>query len=173
MASFLRDRKAFRLGGISSAACQKNPMRSHYVLLSVAAGLPVWIVAFFGAYLDVLQPPMIEDFLAFLTAVVLFPILEEIVFRGLLWDLWDYIKFDKNSYRGKLAFKNCCISACFSVLHIFNFGILGGLLVFIPSLWLGWLKARSGSIKTCCLVHVLWNSGFVAAFLLGDIFVLN
>ena len=148
-------------------------MKSRYFFLSLAGGLPVWIVVFYCAYLDVLQPPVIEHPLSVLAAVVLFPVLEELVFRGLLWDLWDYVKRGKSVYLGTLAVKNCCISICFSMLHIFNFGVLGGLLVFIPSLWLGWLKARSGSTKTCCLVHVVWNSWFVAAFLLGDIFVVN
>ena len=148
-------------------------MRSHYFFLSIALGVPVWVVVLFCSYLGLLQPPSFEGLLAVLIAVVLFPILEELVFRGLLWDLWDYIKNSRSGYLDKLAVKNCCVSVCFSALHIFNFGILGGLWVFVPSLWLGWLKDRSGSTKACCLVHVLWNSGFVTCAVLGDRLAIN
>ena len=173
MALLWPDKKRLSFGRIRGAANSENPMRSHYFFLSLAGGLPVWIIVFYCAYLEVLQPPEIEHPLSVLAAVVLFPILEELVFRGLLWDLWDYFKRVKSSYLGMLAVKNCCISVCFSMLHIFNFGLLGGFLVFIPSLWLGWLKDRSGSTKTCCLVHILWNAGFVAAAVMGDRLTIN
>ena len=151
----------------------EKSIRSRYFFLSLAVGLPVWIVVFFGSFWGVLQPPSLEGLLAVLVAVVLFPILEELVFRGLLWDLWDYMKKGKSGLLDALAVKNCFISVCFSILHIFNFGILGGLWVFVPSLWLGWLKDQTGSTKACCWVHVVWNLGFVAAAVLGDRLELN
>lgn len=146
-------------------------MRSYHFLLSIGFAVPVWIAAFFGVYIEFIQPPVLEGVIAILTAVVLFPVLEELVFRGLFWDLWGFFTRDKTGLIASLAVKNCSISICFSLLHAFNYGILGAVLVFIPSLWLGLLRERSESIKVCCLVHVLWNLGYVIVTVLGDIVI--
>ena len=146
-------------------------MRSYHFLLSVGLAVPVWIAVFFGVYIELIQPPILEGLIAILTAVVLFPVLEELVFRGLFWDLWGFFTRDKTGLIASLAIKNCFISICFSLLHTINYGALGAALVFMPSLWLGWLRERSGSIKVCCLVHVLWNLGYVGVMFLGDTWI--
>ena len=143
-------------------------MRGYYFVLSLGLAVPVWIAAFFGVYVELIQSPPFESILAILTAVLLFPVLEELVFRGLLWDLWGFFARNKAGLIASLSVKNCFISICFSSLHAINYGTLGALLVFIPSLWLGWLRERSGSVKVCCLVHVLWNLGYVGVLFLGD-----
>lgn len=140
-------------------------MRKNYFLLSMAIALPVWGGA---AYVDFLEPPATEGLVALFVAVVLFPVLEEWVFRGLLWDLWDHLKSQEAGLVSTLVVKNCCVSACFSLLHTINYGVFGAALVFIPSLWLGWVRERSDSVPLCCLVHVCWNAGYVAATLVTD-----
>lgn len=143
-------------------------MRGYYFVLSLGLAVPVWIAAFFGVYIELIQAPPFESIATILTAVLLFPVLEELVFRGLFWDLWGFFARNKAGLIASVAVKNCFISVCFSLLHAINYGALGAVLVFIPSLWLGWLRERSGSLKVCCLVHVLWNLGYVGVLFLGD-----
>ena len=143
-------------------------MRGYYFVLSIGLAVPVWIAALFGVYIELIPAPPFESIAAILTAVVMFPVLEELVFRGLLWDLWGIFARKKAGLIASVAVKNCFISICFSLLHAINYGALGAVLVFIPSLWLGWLRERSGSIKVCCLVHVLWNLGYFGVLFLGD-----
>ena len=81
-----------------------------------------------------------------LTAVVLAPIFEETIFRGVLLPV---VARDLGGLWGVV------ISALvFAVAHL-SLGELPPL--FMLGLGLGWLRWRSGSLGSCVLMHALWN----------------
>ena len=142
-------------------------MRGYYFVLSIGLAVPVWIAAFFGIYIELIPALPFESIAAILTAVVLFPVLEELVFRGLLWDLWGFFARKKGLN---------CIGSCKELLYIdlFLFASCNQLRSsrcgpgFYTKPMVGLVKRAFRSIKVCCLVHVLWNLGYVGVLFLGD-----
>ena len=69
-----------------------------------------------------------------------------------------------------VTLNNFVTSVLFSIAHFFTRSLALGLLVFIPSLWLGWIREKTSSIALCIAIHVAWNLGFFSAIALGKIY---
>jgi len=88
------------------------------------------------------------------TALLLAPLFEETLFRGLLLPV-----LARHWGRGWGVVLS---AACFALAHL----SLGELVpLFVLGLGLGWLRLQSGRLGTCALMHSLWN-GFTFANLL-------
>jgi membrane protease YdiL (CAAX protease family) len=85
-------------------------------------------------------------FLLAFTAVVLAPLFEEILFRGVLMPV-------VGRYWGNLA--GITISATIFALAHLSLSEAAPLLVL--GLGLGWIRLRSGSLVSCVVMHGLWN----------------
>jgi hypothetical protein len=113
----------------------------------------VWIFGFgldFGSFARV----------SFRTTAILliFPVLEEIVFRGLIQDYLSNKTIGWNSFLG-ITWANGLTTLLFCVTHLVTRSLLVALLVIVPSLLLGALRDRRFSIKTLATIHVYWNGG--------------
>lgn len=131
-------------------------------LLALLAGPLSW-----GILYLVLQPepqwgwPLVAP-LAYLLPVVVYPVLEEIVFRGLLQELvHDYIS---PRCFGPLSVANLLTSLLFTAMHFLYHAPLWAALVFLPSLVFGFFKDRTGRLIAPILLHGFYNAGFLLLF---------
>jgi len=98
----------------------------------------------------------------YLMPVLFYPVLEEIVFRGLVQELvHDYIS---NRVLGPLSVANLLTSALFAGLHLLSHPPLWAALVIFPSLVFGFFKDRHQSLLAPILLHIFYNAGFLWLF---------
>lgn len=83
------------------------------------------------------------------TAILVAPAGEEVLFRGFLFRGW--VRPDRAVWPPIAA-----ISVLWAALHI-QYDWTGILQVFVIGLFLGWIRARSGSILLTFLLHALFN----------------
>ncbi len=86
--------------------------------------------------------------------IIVAPIVEECLFRGLLQ---PFIRSKINYNISFISVANIITSIFFAFLHLFYFNILQSMLVFIPSLFLGVLYERSRSIVPPIATHAVFN----------------
>lgn len=98
----------------------------------------------------------------YLLPVLVYPALEEIVFRGLLQELaQEYIS---RRSLGPLSLANLLTSLVFTGFHFLNHAPLWAALVFFPSLVFGFFKDRHGNLTAPILLHGFYNAGFLLIF---------
>jgi uncharacterized protein len=91
--------------------------------------------------------------LAWLLRLLVYPLLEEYVFRaGLLH--WLNMRFP--ALKGWRT--NIFVSAIFAIAHLWTWPLLHGLAVFFPSLIFGWIWQRYQKLWLCVLVHAAFNA---------------
>ena len=103
-----------------------------------------------------------------LTLVVVAPILEEWTFRGWLFDTLR-IYFNRHDWASMAQFSvislhNLTTSALFVGLHMLMRDVQTGLLVLLPSLFLGLLRDRRVSLVSLMGIHGLWNLGWFSIY---------
>jgi membrane protease YdiL (CAAX protease family) len=98
----------------------------------------------------------------FLQLTLLYPLLEEIAFRGLLQELvHDYLS---QARFGPLSVANLLTSVLFTAAHFFYHPPLAAALVFFPSLVFGFFKDRTGALTAPVLLHSFYNGGYLWLF---------
>ena len=98
----------------------------------------------------------------FLYPALVYPVVEELIFRGLLQDLAHrYLPAWK---LGPLTQANVLVSLLFTALHFINHPPLWAAAVLLPSLIFGYFKDRSGGIAASIALHVFYNSGYLWLF---------
>jgi len=98
----------------------------------------------------------------YLPPVLLYPVLEEIVFRGLLQELvQEYLS--RRAF-GPLSLANLLTSIIFTAFHFLNHAPVWAALVFFPSLVFGFFKDRHGTLTAPILLHAFYNAGFLLIF---------
>jgi membrane protease YdiL (CAAX protease family) len=130
--------------------------------LAVLAGPAAWLVLYL-----ILQPepqwgwPLAAP-LAYLLPVVVYPVLEEIVFRGLVQELvHEYVSA---RCLGPLSVANLLTSLLFTGMHFLYHAPLWAALVLLPSLVFGFFKDRTGRLTAPVLLHGFYNAGFLLLF---------
>jgi len=121
--------------------------------------LPVW------AALGLLLGPHLRapaGWLAWASLLLVQPFLEELVFRGLLQgQALRLITADGQPRRwGPLTIANILVTVAFVALHLRAQPLAWALAVAAPSLVLGHLRERTGSVWPPMLVHAFYNAGF-------------
>ncbi len=129
---------------------------------ALAGALLVWL----GMYL-LLQPEPVPGWplrepIRFLYPALLYPVVEELVFRGLLQDLAH--RYLKPWRLGLLSHANILVSLVFTGLHFINHPPVWAASVFVPSLIFGLFKDRTGGLVAPILLHVFYNSGYIWIF---------
>ena len=97
---------------------------------------------------------------SFKTAAILFifPVLEEIVFRGLIQD-YLLIKTKSWDFFLGITWANWLTTLLFCMTHLVTRSLLVASLVIIPSLLLGALRDKGFSIRALAAIHLYWNGG--------------
>ena len=132
-------------------------------LAALLAGPVSWL----GLYFIQQQPavqwgwPLIRPW-QFLLPVLLYPVVEEIVFRGLIQELvHDHIS---RQSLGPVTIANLLTSLLFAGLHFIYHAPLWAALVFFPSLVFGFFKDRTDRLVAPIILHVFYNAGYFWLF---------
>jgi membrane protease YdiL (CAAX protease family) len=147
---------------ISTIAGHHILWRDRLFLAALLVGIVTWLILYF------LQQPIVQwnwplvRPWQFLSLVLLYPIVEEIAFRGLLQELLrDYVS---RRSLGPLTIANLLTSVLFAGLHFIYHAPLWAALVFFPSLVFGFFKDRTNHLLAPIILHVFYNAGYFWLF---------
>ena len=97
-------------------------------------------------------------------AVLLYPVLEEIIFRGAIQGWLLERAALRKWLTGLISIPNILTSLVFCALHFISQPPLWAALVFIPSLVFGWSREHTGGLTIPILLHIWYNAGFYFLF---------
>jgi len=101
--------------------------------------------------------------LLFLQIAFVYPILEELVFRGLLQGRMG--KYPMGHRRlGFISVANIITSLLFVLFHLLSHSTLWAIAVFIPSIIFGYFRDKYGSVKPTIILHIFYNVGYFLLF---------
>jgi membrane protease YdiL (CAAX protease family) len=130
--------------------------------LAILVAPVVWLVLYLLIRPDLNWLWPLQHPARFLWPVLFMPVVEEILFRGLLQEfIRDYFT---GKYLGPLSVANLVTSLVFTGLHFFFQPPLWAALVFFPSLVFGHFKDRTGKLTAPIILHVFYNFGFLWVF---------
>ena len=130
--------------------------------VAMAAGPACWFVIYLLQQPELqLAWPLAEPW-QFLLPVVVYPVIEEIIFRGLIQEL--IFKFVSSGSFGPVSMANLLTSILFTALHFIHQAPLWAALVFFPSLVFGHFKDTTQGLSAPIVLHVFYNAGFIWLF---------
>lgn len=134
------------------------PPDAHLVLALLLA-LPVWVALALWAGSSMRAPAGI---LAWISLIAVQPVMEELVFRGLLQGQALQLMASNGQPRrlGPVTLANVLATSCFVALHLRAQPLAWALAVAAPSLVLGHLRERFSSVWPSVLAHAIYNTGF-------------
>ncbi len=99
----------------------------------------------------------------FLLLAVVYPVLEEIVFRGGLQK--QLHRWLNTSWRiGVVSLPNLLTSLVFSAMHLFYHPPLWAAAVVLPSLVFGYFKDKYSGLAAPIALHISYNTGYYWLF---------
>ncbi|HHJ13051.1 MAG TPA: JDVT-CTERM system CAAX-type protease [Gammaproteobacteria bacterium] len=104
----------------------------------------------------------LRDPARFLYPALIWPVVEEILFRGLLQG--ELRRHLGNAGIGPLTHANLVTSLVFSALHFIHHPPGWAAAVFLPSLLFGLARERSGTLLAPIVLHAFYNSGYLWLF---------
>ena len=130
--------------------------------LALSAGPAYWLglVLIGGATVN---QTLVLPVLTLVLLIVVYPLLEEIVFRGALQGFLLEKPFLQRSLFG-LSIANLLTSVLFAVMHLFNHPPVFAFLVFFPSLVFGWARDRYTYLGASIALHAFYNAGYFLLF---------
>ena len=129
---------------------------------AMAAALLYWLALYLITQPGVDAGWPLREPLRFLYPALLYPIVEEWIFRGFVQ---EFVHRHLQAWRlGPLSHANILTSLLFTALHFINHPPLAAAMVFIPSLLFGFFKDRTGQLAAPVLLHIFYNSGYFWLF---------
>ncbi|SFM14423.1 hypothetical protein SAMN04487963_1369 [Marinobacter zhejiangensis] len=95
--------------------------------------------------------------------VVIYPVVEEYLFRGRLQTWLMDTAWGQKAVAG-LSLANVVTSLLFSGLHFFSHPPLWALMVLFPSLLFGWFRDRHQSVRPAFVLHAWYNFVYFSIF---------
>ena len=134
-------------------------LRDPHAATALLAAVPVWLALALWAAPYMRHPSGLP---AWASLVFVQPVLEELVFRGILQGqaLRLLAANGKPRRLGPLTLANVLVTVVFVALHLRAQPLVWALAVAGPSLVLGHLRERLGSVWPAVLVHAIYNAGF-------------
>lgn len=99
---------------------------------------------------------------SFLILSVLMPILEEIVFRGLIQE--KLAQITGHASLARISAANLITSLLFVIFHLINHPPVWALLVLFPSLVFGYSKDKYKCLAAPILLHITYNAVYYVTF---------
>lgn len=125
------------------------------LLAGVAAFLIVWLTV--APTFSVTGRSISEVILA---GIFYYPLLEEILFRGIIQGGLSKKAWGKKTYL-HLTIANLLTSVLFTAAHIWYQPVLWALMLIVPSMIFGFFRDRYGSIYPSIGLHMFYNAGFI------------
>ncbi len=123
---------------------------------------------FWAGYALFIQPlefkNILEPLTFFLFSIFLYPIVEEVVFRGGLQGYLRRYLTLKITFC-QFSFANILTSCVFSLFHLINQDPFWALLTFFPSLIFGYFRDRHHRVLPCIILHSVYNLVFFSLVL--------
>ena len=129
-------------------------------LAALFSGAIVWVVLWFSVVPTFTIGESSIAAIIFLT-VVWHPVLEEILFRGVVQGALFNKAWGSKQFLG-LSAANWLTSFLFVSAHLFFQPWMWAISVLIPSLVYGFFRDKYASIYPCIILHSFFNGGFVA-----------
>lgn len=136
--------------------------RDPFYLAALAAGLVFWGCLFLISMPRIDPGWPLRDPARFLYPALIWPVVEEILFRGLLQG--ELRRHLGNAGIGPLTHANLVTSLVFSALHFIHHPPGWAAAVFLPSLLFGLARERSGTLLAPIVLHAFYNSGYLWLF---------
>ncbi|MDO8449337.1 MAG: JDVT-CTERM system glutamic-type intramembrane protease [Rhodoferax sp.] len=130
-----------------------------HLALAVLLALPAWLAL--GLLVGGrMHAPV--GWVAWASFALVQPLLEELVFRGILQGQALRLTSPSGQPRrlGPLTLANLLVTLGFVALHLRAQPLAWALAVVVPSLVLGHLRERMGSVWPAVLMHAIYNTGF-------------
>lgn len=151
---------------IRPARLRTHIARHRFLILASLAGPLGSSALYFAPHLGL--PEMPRPGLGWATlgnALVLAPVLEELVFRGGIQGVLDRTRFGASAAAVGVTVGNLLTSVLFSAAHLITAPAWLAAGVFLPSLVFGRLKQLYPSLVPAMLVHAWYNACYLAATL--------
>lgn len=134
-------------------------LRDTHALLALLAAVPVWLALALWAAAHMRYPAGVW---AWASLLLVQPVLEELVFRGILQGQALQLTAVHGEPRrlGPVTLANVLVTLGFVALHLYAQPLVWALAVAAPSLVLGHLRERYASVWPAMLVHAIYNTGF-------------
>jgi len=142
------------------------------LLATYAVGIVFWLLFYLWQ-----QPNMVWSLTwamlsTLLVLGILYPVLEELVFRGLIQSYWLEKTWGTLSFLG-ISLANLCTSLVFMGLHFFQHAPIWAVAVFFPSLIFGYMREHYAQSHYPLLpsisLHCFYNIGWFYLFGLRQI----
>lgn len=122
--------------------------------LALLVGVVFWLtLAWLG------EPAPVYGAAALVSLVLLQPLVEELLFRGLLQGWLGTWAWGRRQLGG-ISLANLVVSLVFTALHFINHPPLWAAGVLLPSLAYGYFRDRHGSVLPAIALHVFYNAGY-------------
>ncbi len=131
--------------------------------VAVAAGPLVWVVLYLLYRPQPSWQQIVENSASLLLLCLIYPLIEELAFRGAVQGWLLRQRFGSVSVAG-ITGANILASCLFAAAHLFYHPPLWAALVFVPSLVFGWFRDRYQSVVPAIVLHILYNSGYFLLF---------
>ena len=148
---------SFTIGLLHEIGLKHNPQcyRNTRFILAMLAGI-LFLLLFHG-----FMPPFSSSFefswTVFLSLVIWQPLIEEILFRGIIQGQLAKHEWGKHSWL-TISSANVTTSVLFVVMHMINSSPLFALTVFVPSLVFGYFRDYCNSVYPCIILHSAYNA---------------
>lgn len=143
-------------------ATQPRFWRDSLFYAAMTAAAIFWLALFLAFQPNPDPQWPIREPLRFLYPALLYPVAEEMIFRGLVQELAH--RYLPHGALGPLTYANIATSILFSALHFITHPPLWAAAVLVPSLVFGFFKDRSGGLGAPIALHVFYNSGYFWLF---------
>jgi len=130
-----------------------------HLALAVLAAVPVWFVLAWAVGPSMFHPRSLAAWMGF---VLLWPLIEELLFRGLLQGQLLRLSQHGGQPRriGPVTWANALTTLAFVALHLSAQPLAWALAVALPSLVFGHLRERFASVWPAVGLHMVYNAGF-------------
>ena len=128
-------------------------MKSKKLLRAFALG-PITCLILFGFPKECCPPVKTLIF-----AALIYPILEELVFRGCIQSYM--LSFTSEKVFMELSLANFFTSLLFSAVHFMYIGWETAIMVFLPSLIFGYFRESKNNLKVPIGLHCFYNLNFI------------
>ena len=118
----------------------------------------IGIIGFLFPFIDLYEKESISSISIhlFFLLIILFPIVEECIFRGILQSLLlKIVLFQKKIFC--ITYSNFLTSTLFALTHLFNHPPIWALGVIIPSIIYGYFRERFNHLLPPILLHIWYN----------------
>jgi membrane protease YdiL (CAAX protease family) len=141
-------------------------IRDKLFLFALLAGVVVWLVLWFTVIptFSALNQPHVK---LVLLSIIYYPVLEEILFRGVVQGLLSKQSWGRNKVL-YLSVANWLTSFMFVGAHFLYQSSLWAVLIIAPSLVYGLFRDRYQNTYPSIVLHMYYNAGFVSINLLAQ-----